>query len=82
MANEEIVKNIFDHLQHNNVLLSQDEVELLLASTTKAINNCLENQEEVEIEDFGNFIRRKTANTSFTNFKPCERLLERIQYRK
>ncbi|MFV0467323.1 MAG: HU family DNA-binding protein [Dysgonomonas sp.] len=82
MANEEIVKNIFDHLQHNNVLLSQDEVELLLASTTKAINNCLENQEEVEIEDFGNFIRRKTTNTSFTNFKPCERLLERIQYRK
>lgn len=82
MANEEIVKNIFDHLQHNNVLLSQDEVELLLASTTKAINNCLENQEEVEIEDFGNFIRRKNTNTSFTNFKPCERLLERIQYRK
>lgn len=81
MANEDI-KSIVDRLQASNLSLSELDIYALLRSLTDSINRCLDEGKEVVIDDFGSFQRRKGQNTTYTHFKPVDRLNERINHKK
>jgi len=58
--------------------LEYNDLEKLLRTTVAAIDSVLVNGDALEVEDFGEFSRRKQS--SF--FKPTERLNERINESK
>lgn len=79
MADEKIVESILDRLKPDSITLSEDKTRQLIAATTNALDNFLASGYSVDIDDFGSFIRRTgDGGKVYTNFRPTERLKERI----
>lgn len=81
-------KNILNNIKQNNKSevneLSDYQLDLLLKTTIQAIDSELEIGNQVEVNDFGTFLRRKQNqnNISVSFFKPAERLSDRISRKR
>ncbi len=79
-------KNILDNIRQNSKSeldnLSDEDMQLLLDTTIKAIDSIIETGDGIDINDFGRFSRRKHGETTVSVFKPADRLNDRISRKR
>ncbi len=62
--------------------LSDDDLNRLLSTVVNTIDRILEDEDILDIDDFGSFSRRKHDSISVSFFKPSERLIDRINRKR
>lgn len=80
--NQEVINNIRQNSKAELDALSDQDMQLLLDTTIKAIDSIIEKGDSIEINDFGTFLRRKNGNKSVSVFKPTDRLSDRISRKR
>lgn len=80
MNGPDICKIIQENLEKQNIHLSASQIAELYINTLSSIDSTLEEENTLDIQNFGSFIRKKGITTSsLTFFKPINRLTDRIK---